>query len=147
MSDLVFTFQQYPKVLQIIGVIGFSLYITAFTLLQTGRICGNSVGYTCFVITAASCVLVSLISAFNLAAFLIQASYVCLGLFGLSRRFVLNRGRHACAEPEPLRQSFAAMRRQARDRTSKPRSEDQEQTRASQARHMAPAPQSPVLQY
>lgn len=116
MSDIILSLRQYPEVLQIIGVIGFSLYITAFTLLQTGRICGNSIGYTCFVISAASCVLISLISAFNLAAFLIQASYVSLGLLGLSRRFVIHKLKHTNSEPEPLRQSFAAMRRQARQR-------------------------------
>ncbi|OIQ45289.1 MAG: hypothetical protein BM558_04380 [Roseobacter sp. MedPE-SW] len=116
MSDFILSLRQYPEVLQIIGVIGFSLYITAFTLLQTGRICGNSIGYTCFVISAASCVLISLISAFNLAAFLIQTSYVSLGLFGLSRRFVIHKLRQSKSEPEPLRQSFAAMRRQARQR-------------------------------
>ncbi|MEP2718889.1 hypothetical protein [Pseudophaeobacter sp.] len=116
MSELLFLLRQHPEMLQFIGVIGFSLYITAFTLLQTGRICGNSVGYTCFVVTAASCVLVSLVSAFNLAAFLIQASYVCLGLFGLMRRYVIRRMRFNRHEPEPLRQSFAAEVRQARQR-------------------------------
>jgi predicted membrane protein len=121
MSDFIAALQQHPQILQLIGVVGFSLYITAFTLLQTGRICGNSIGYTCFVVTAASCVLISLVTAFNLAAFLIQASYVCLGLFGLSRRYVLrkmrqSKMRQSQSHPEPLRQSFAAMRREARDR-------------------------------
>ncbi len=145
MSDFVFTLRQYPEVLQIIGVIGFSLYITAFTLLQTGRICGNSVGYTCFVISAASCVLVSLISAFNLAAFLIQASYVCLGMFGLSRRFVLHKMRQSRSEPEPLRQSFAALHRQAKDRAL-----DRARKRHLQPqshRRVSQSPQSPAPQY
>lgn len=137
MSEIIFSLRQYPEVLQIIGVIGFSLYITAFTLLQTGRICGNSVGYTCFVVTAASCVLISLITAFNLAAFLIQASYVCLGMFGLSRRFVIHRMRQSKSEPEPLRQSFAAMRRQARQR----RSADQPDRRRDRPKAMTSAPQ------
>lgn len=109
MRDFILFLQSYPQALQAIGVIGFSLYITAFTLLQTGRICGNSVGYTCFVVTAASCVLISLVTAFNLAAFLIQSSYVCIGLFGLTRRFVIKRFyQHA-----PIRQSFAADMRQS----------------------------------
>ncbi|WP_083100317.1 CBU_0592 family membrane protein [Pseudophaeobacter leonis] len=141
MSDFIAALQQHPQILQLIGVVGFSLYITAFTLLQTGRICGNSVGYTCFVVTAASCVLISLVTAFNLAAFLIQASYVCLGLFGLSRRFVLrkmrqSKMRQSQSQPEPLRQSFAAMRRHARDR----RSPNQLVTQTGRRRGMSQAP-------
>jgi hypothetical protein len=116
MSNLISALQQHPDILQIIGVAGFSLYITAFTLLQTGRICGNSVGYTCCVVTAASCVLISLITAFNLAAFLIQSSYVCLGVFGLLRRYVIRKRDRSTSQPAPLRQSFAAMRRNARNR-------------------------------
>jgi predicted membrane protein len=123
MSDFIAALQQYPQILQLIGVVGFSLYITAFTLLQTGRICGNSTGYTCFVVTAASCVLISLVTAFNLAAFLIQSSYVCIGLFGLLRRYVIRKTRQSSmrqSQPqvEPLRQSFAALRRSARERRS-----------------------------
>lgn len=136
MSDFIAALQQHPQILQLIGVVGFSLYITAFTLLQTGRICGNSVGYTCFVVTAASCVLISLVTAFNLAAFLIQSSYVCLGLFGLMRRYVLRKMRQSPPRPEPLRQSFAAMRRHARDR----RSPNQLVTQASRRRGMSQAP-------
>jgi predicted membrane protein len=146
MSDFIAALQQHPQILQLIGVVGFSLYITAFTLLQTGRICGNSVGYTCFVITAASCVLISLITAFNLAAFLIQASYVCIGLFGLARRYVLRRMRQSqmcqskirqpLAHPEPLRQSFAALRREARDR----RTANPLVTQAGKSRAMSQAP-------
>lgn len=114
MSDFISFLQNYPHILQVIGVFGFSLYITAFTLLQTGRICGNSVGYTCFVVTAASCVLISLVTAFNLAAFLIQSSYVCIGLFGLARRFVIRRMQQTRFHPTPMRQSFAATLRQSR---------------------------------
>lgn len=139
MSDIIFSLRQYPEVLQFIGVIGFSLYITAFTLLQTGRICGNSVGYTCFVVCAASCVLISLVSAFNLAAFLIQSSYVCLGLFGLTRRFVIRKMRPPKPEPEPLRQSFAAIQRQARQQ--RPKRTSRPDSRPAKSRSMSPTPQ------
>lgn len=80
--------RQYPDALQKVGVFGFSLYILAFTCLQTGKVCGNSALYTGLVVCAATCVLISLASAFNLAAFLIQSSYVLIGVFGLTRRFV-----------------------------------------------------------
>ncbi|MDE4133037.1 hypothetical protein PXK00_07935 [Phaeobacter sp. QD34_3] len=113
MKDLISVLQGHPETLQAIGVFGFSLYITAFTLLQTGRICGNSAAYTCFVVVAASCVLISLVSAFNLAAFLIQSSYVCIGLFGLGRRLLIHRMKQDRYRSPPLRQSFAAAMRKS----------------------------------
>ena len=113
MRDLISILQGYPGTLQAIGVFGFSIYIAAFTLLQTGRICGNSATYTCFVVTAASCVLISLLSAFNLAAFLIQSSYVCIGLFGLARRFVIRRLNQNRYRPVSIWQSFAAAMRKS----------------------------------
>ena len=114
MRDFISFIQGYPQILQVIGVFGFSLYITVFTLLQTGRICGNSIGYTCFVVTAASCVLISLVTAFNLAAFLIQSSYDSISRFGLERRFVIRRMHQTRYHPAPIRQSFAAAMRQSR---------------------------------
>ncbi|WP_093323712.1 CBU_0592 family membrane protein [Shimia haliotis] len=94
--------RQYPDILQKVGVFGFSLYILAFTCLQTGKVCGNSALYTGLVVCAASCVLISLASAFNLAAFLIQSSYVLIGVFGLARRFAKWRSDRAAARASPF---------------------------------------------
>ncbi len=91
MYEFLGVLRQYPEVLQTVGVIGFSLYILAFTCLQTGKLCGNSDLYAALVVCAASCVLISLTTAFNLAAFMIQFSYVLIGFFGLARRFFKRR--------------------------------------------------------
>lgn len=111
MRDLLIVLRQHPEALQMVGVIGFSLYITTFTLLQSGRLCGNGILYTSLIVTAASCVLISLITAFNLAAFLIQTSYVCIGFAGLMRRLLIKRRQRLECDTPALRQSFAASMR------------------------------------
>lgn len=90
--------------LQITGVIGSVTYVGAFFLVQSGRICGNAVSYPCMQIFAAGCVLASLTTAFNLAAFVIQVSFILIALYGiwyrvsgrlsarLDRSAVLNQG-------------------------------------------------------
>lgn len=69
--------------LQITGVIGSVTYVGAFFLVQSGRICGNGVSYPCIQILAAGCVLASLTTAFNLAAFVIQVSFILIALYGI----------------------------------------------------------------
>lgn len=70
---------------ELIGVVGAFVYIGGFFLLQTGRICGNSVTYALSKVAAASLVLVSLATAFNLAACVIQIAYAAIGGSGMDR--------------------------------------------------------------
>lgn len=86
MSDLVQFLRQYPNILELCGVLGSVLYVGGFALLQTGRICGNGPWYCCNQLTAATLVLISLIGAFNLGAFLIQIGFLSFGIIGLCRR-------------------------------------------------------------
>jgi len=78
----------YPDLLNTIGVIGFLTYITGFQLVQTGHMCGNGIPYALTNVMAASLVLVSLIAAFNLASFLIQVSFIAIGLYGVARKLL-----------------------------------------------------------
>lgn len=70
-------------VLQCIGVLGSLTYVCVFFLVQSGRLCGNSVVYPCCLLIAATCVAASLSTAFNLAAFLIQVSFISISIFGI----------------------------------------------------------------
>ncbi len=76
----------FPDTLEAIGVVGFLTYIIGFKLVQTGHICGNGTTYALTNVIAASLVLISLVGAFNLASFLIQISYIAIGLFGIGLR-------------------------------------------------------------
>ena len=91
MSDFLDFLRQYPNVLDTIGVVGFVTYIVGFKLVQMGHLCGNGIGFAAINVIAACLVLVSLIGAFNLASFLIQVSYIAIGLYGIAWR--LNRRR------------------------------------------------------
>lgn len=75
------------EILQLFGITGFLLYFGGFAGLQTGYLDGNGLTYTLCSVTAATFVLISLIGAFNLASLLIQVSWICIGLFGIWRRF------------------------------------------------------------
>lgn len=79
---------------EVIGVLGFALYVMNYTLLTTRRINGNSVRYFAVNFVAASCVLVGLTSSFNLASALIQIFWVVLSVLGM-----LVHLRHANVDP------------------------------------------------
>ena len=76
----------YPIILQTCGVIGSIIYVGGFALVQSGRTCGNGPAYSASKIIAALLVLVSLVGAFNLGAFLIQVGFIVFGVLGLVRQ-------------------------------------------------------------
>lgn len=96
--------QSYPDIAQLIGVIGFMIYIGNFCAVQSGHICGNGILFPILQVIAASFVLISLASAYNLASFMIQTSYIAIGLFGITlrlRKFRTNRPRPANRPEHP----------------------------------------------
>lgn len=121
----------YPDLLQASGVLGSMLYIGGFALVQTGRICGNGPYYSCNQLTAASLVLISLVGAFNLGAFLIQIGFLIFGSIGLVRRIRLRQtGRYPAGTGVVRRMS---------DVTSAPPPRDDERETCGWERH-PPAP-------
>lgn len=83
MTAIFETMRAFPQVLQAIGVLGFFLYVGAFAAIQSGRLCGNGIIFSTNQVIAASCVLISLLGAFNLGSFLIQVSYIGIGTCGI----------------------------------------------------------------
>lgn len=85
--------------LQLLGALGSLIYVGGYLLVQCGHICGNSATFTASKLLAAVMVLVSLGTAFNLAAFLIQISFIVISIYGLwyrfSGRFAARRARLA----------------------------------------------------
>lgn len=95
MTGLLDAMRAYPEILQACGVMGSILYIGGFALLQMGRICANALYYSCNQLMAASLVMISLVGAFNLGAFLIQIGFLFFGAVGLVRRLrLLRTGRY-----------------------------------------------------
>ncbi len=103
--------QHYHAALQITGTVGCLIYVGGYLLVQTGRICGNGAGYSASKLIAASFVLASLITSFNLASFLIQISFIAISLYGLwyrlSGRISARLDRRVAAMSRPRPRSFA----------------------------------------
>ncbi|WP_299842063.1 hypothetical protein [uncultured Roseovarius sp.] len=98
MQTIIEFIRSYPDIAELIGVIGFMIYIGGFFSVQSGFMCGNGIAFPMVQVTAASFVLVSLTTAYNLPAFMIQTSYIAIGIFGIVlrlRRVRSNRERPA----------------------------------------------------
>ena len=67
----------------IVGNIGVFLILLAYGLLQTGKIQSAAVGYSILNAAGAGFVLVSFIGAFNLAAFVLEAFWLVISLWGI----------------------------------------------------------------
>lgn len=74
--------------LQLIGVLGFLVYMFSFGWVQFGWMDGNGALYSIFSILAACLVAVSLVAEFNLSSALTQGSWIGIGLVGLSKRML-----------------------------------------------------------
>ena len=75
-----------------IGLLGVAFYLGSYAALQFGRLDGSSAVYTGLNLAAASCVLVSLASNFNLSSLLIQMFWIGISLYGLFRIWMKPRG-------------------------------------------------------
>lgn len=73
---------------EFIGVVGFFLYVTAYSMLTLRVLEGRSLAYFMLNLSASSCVLIGLTASFNLASALIQLFWVCMSLIGITLNLV-----------------------------------------------------------
>ncbi len=78
-----------------IGVIGFCLYVLAYTLLTLRILTGACVMYFALNLFAATCVLIGLSASFNLASALIQLFWVVMSLVGITLHMLRRSDRSA----------------------------------------------------
>lgn len=76
------------------GLTGVALYLAAYALLQKGLLRQDDASYFWLNLLAASMVLISLTSEFNLASALIQLSWILISLCGLHRVSKVARQHH-----------------------------------------------------
>ncbi|MDH2291787.1 MULTISPECIES: CBU_0592 family membrane protein [Cobetia] len=69
----------------IIGMLGTSLVVGAFFLLQIGRLDARSLAYNLMNLSGAILLLISLCINFNLASFVIEVFWIVASLVGLVR--------------------------------------------------------------
>ncbi|MBS0558252.1 MAG: hypothetical protein JSR27_12635 [Proteobacteria bacterium] len=68
-----------------VGLLGVVLVLLAYFLLQAGRLHGNGLPYQLLNATSAILVLVSLLYAFNLSAFLMESAWLVVSIYGIAR--------------------------------------------------------------
>ena len=73
---------QWPDALGLLGVL---LILLAYFLLQAGRMRGHSLIYQLLNAVGALLVLVSLLYAFNLSAFLMELAWLAVSIYGIVR--------------------------------------------------------------
>ena len=70
-----------------LGNIGVVLITIAYLLLQLNRISNSSLTYSLLNAVGATLIIISLVSNFNLSAFIMEAIWVLISLLGLYRYF------------------------------------------------------------
>lgn len=75
----------------IMGLIGVAIYITNYFLLQASIIHGRGYLYPSLVMIAATFVLISVTTSFNLSSLVIQVAYILISLFGITRFYLRSR--------------------------------------------------------
>lgn len=68
---------------------GVVFYLGSYAALQFGFISGRGFTYPALNLIAASCVLLSLIEAYNLSSVLIQVFWILISIYGLTRLYIL----------------------------------------------------------
>jgi len=70
-----------------LGNIGVVLIIIDYLLLQLNRVSSDSLSYSLLNAVGATLIIISLLFNFNLSAFIMEAIWVLISLFGLYRYF------------------------------------------------------------
>ena len=73
------------------GLLGVSLILLAYYLLQAGRIRGDALLHQVLNAAGALLLLVSLLYAFNLSAFLMELAWFALSIYGMVRGYKRRR--------------------------------------------------------
>ena len=75
------------------GLFGVLLILLAYFLLQAGRMRGDALPYQLMNAAGAVLVLVSLLYAFNLSAFVMEAAWLAVSIYGIVRGTRARRSR------------------------------------------------------
>ncbi len=82
----------------LLGIIGVILILATYMLLQLEKLSATSFLYSATNGLGASLILVSLIYEFNLSAFIIEAFWLLISIYGIVRYFSRNRSRLAAKQ-------------------------------------------------
>jgi len=69
----------------LVGLAGTLMILAAFFMQQIGRLSGTALSYQAMNLFGAAGILVSLLGAFNMAVFLLEAAWVLVSAYGIFR--------------------------------------------------------------
>lgn len=69
----------------LVGLAGTLMILAAFFLQQIGKLSGTALAYQAMNLFGAAGILVSLLGAFNMAVFLLEAAWVLVSAYGIFR--------------------------------------------------------------
>lgn len=69
----------------LVGIVGVLLMVVAYLLLQLEKLSGSAVSYLLLNAAGAVLVMISLLFRFNLPAFLMEAFWLLISLYGLAK--------------------------------------------------------------
>ena len=75
-----------------IGLVGVAAIIAAYFLLQADRVRYDDYSYLALNGAGAALIIVSLIYAFNLAAFVMESIWVAISVYGAVKRYARGKG-------------------------------------------------------
>lgn len=67
----------------VIGLLGASMYLLSYFLLNTRKLSGDSINYISMNIVAAICVSISLVEYYNLPSLIIQLFWIVISIVGI----------------------------------------------------------------
>ncbi len=76
------------NIFELLGVVGFFLYVLNYTLLTFRVLTGDSLTYFAINFCAASFVLIGLTNSFNLAAAMVQIFWICMSTLAIILRLI-----------------------------------------------------------
>ena len=79
----------FEEVVYAIGLFGAGVYLGSYALLQLGVLKGDSYTYSSLNILAPVCVMISLITAFNMSSAIIQSTWIVISIVGITRNFLM----------------------------------------------------------
>jgi hypothetical protein len=69
----------------ILGTAGVAMIIITYVLLQTGRLQSTQLSYSLLNAAGAALILISLYYSFNLSAFIVEAFWLIISVYGIVR--------------------------------------------------------------
>ena len=76
----------------VIGIIGVSIIVVTYLLLQLQKISSQTLTYSILNIVGSIMILYSLIDNWNLASFVIQVFWIIISLFGIRNYYTSKKG-------------------------------------------------------